>query len=145
MDNCTAEISETIAVVVTRPKKLRSATSNGNRPFVLGGDGRGVWVRRWRDLTELHVNDLGDPATLSEAQLSLCRRASTLEVQLEMLEAAMSEGAEVDLDQFGRLAGHLRRYFETLGLQRRMRTVRDSAVIEHFKHPPHRPVLGGRA
>ena len=65
---------ENTAPVAARPRQLRSATTNGNRPFVLGGDGRGTWVRRWRDLTDLHVSDLGGPDLCSEAQLSLCRR-----------------------------------------------------------------------
>jgi hypothetical protein len=41
---------------------------------------------------------------LSAFQISLCTRAASLEVQLERLEARMSEGEEVDLDLFGRLA-----------------------------------------
>jgi hypothetical protein len=109
MDNCTDGIVETIPTLAGNPKMLRSAVTNGNRLFAAGGDGRSAWVRRWRDLTELHVADLGDPAELSEGQKSLCRRAATLEVNLEQLEASMSQGDEVDIDRFGRLAGHLRR------------------------------------
>jgi hypothetical protein len=137
------ETAETIAPLVRRPSELRSATTNGNRAFVLGGDGRGAWVRRWRDLTDLHIADLGDPATLSEGQLSLCRRSATLEVQLEQLEAAMSEGAEVDLDQYGRLAGHLRRYLETLGLQRRAKPVNDGSTVlsDYFAKPVRRKAI----
>jgi hypothetical protein len=80
-------------------------------------------VRRWRDLTELHMIDLGDEVSLSESQKSLCRRAATLEVNLEQLEAVMSEGAGCDLDVYNRLAGNLRRIFETLGLERKARPV----------------------
>jgi hypothetical protein len=53
----------------------------------LGGDGRGAWVRRWRDLADLHMIDRGGPDYLSEGQKSLCRRAATLDVNLEQLEA----------------------------------------------------------
>lgn len=117
------ESSEIITRFAARPKTLRSATSNGNRAFALGGDGRGVWVRRWRDLTDLHIADLGGKSALSEAQLSLCRRAATIEVQLEQLEAAMSEGHAADLDQYGRLTGHLRRILETVGIKRQARDI----------------------
>jgi uncharacterized protein (UPF0548 family) len=89
-------------------------------------------------LVELHISDLGDPSTLSEAQRSLCSRASTIEVQLEQLEAQMSEGLDVDLDQYGRLAGHLRRYLETLGVRRNAKDATSSAVIEHFSRPIRR-------
>ena len=105
--------------IAAKPSKLRSATTNGNRPFVLGGDGRGAWVRRWKDLVELHTNDLGGPDACSEAQLSLCRRIATTEVELERLEARMSEGDDsVDLDVYNRLAGNLRRMLESIGLRR---------------------------
>jgi hypothetical protein len=103
--------------------RLRSAVSAGNRHFVAEGDGRSVWARRQRDIAQMHVADLGGQDILSEAQLSLCRRTATLEVTLEQLEAAMSEGKDVDLDQYGRLYGHLRRGLETLGLQRVSRDV----------------------
>jgi hypothetical protein len=46
----------------------RSAITNGNRQFALGGDGRGAWVRRWRDLAELHMIDRGGENFLSESQ-----------------------------------------------------------------------------
>jgi hypothetical protein len=54
-----------------RSKTNRSAITNGNCQFAQGGDGRGAWVRRWRDLTELHQMDHGDVSTLSEGQKSL--------------------------------------------------------------------------
>jgi len=113
------------SALARRPATLRSATTNGNRAFALGGDGRGAWVRRWKDLTELHVGDLGGPDTLSEAQLSLCRRAATLEVQLEQLEATMSEGKDTprQLDLYNRLSGNLRRILETIGLYRVARPI----------------------
>ena len=102
------DTAENISGIAARPRQLRSATTNGNRPFVLGGDGRGAWVRRWKDLTDMHVGDLGGASACSEAQLSLCRRIATTEVELERLEARMSEGDDsVDLDLFNRLAGNL--------------------------------------
>jgi hypothetical protein len=90
-------------------------------------------VRRGPTGHSLHVANLGGPDTISAAQYSLCQRASTLEVQIEPLEAAMSVGESVDLDLFGRLAGHLRRYHETLGLERRTRPVEESEIVSHFR------------
>ena len=116
-------VSETTAPTLRRSQTNRSAITNGNRQFALGGDGRGAWVRRWRDIAELHMIDGGGEAVLSEAQKSLCRRAATLEVNLEQLEAKMSEGQGVDLDVFNRLSGNLRRILETIGLERRGRDV----------------------
>jgi hypothetical protein len=60
---------------------------------------------------------------LSEAQFSLIRRAAAIECELERLDARLSLGEPVDMDSYARVAGHLRRLFETLGLERRPRDV----------------------
>ena len=106
------------SLALSAPSKAKSARSNGNRVFALGGDGRGAWARRQRDIAELHVSDIGGEDHASEAMLSLCRRAATLEVTLEQMEAAMSLGSDVDLDLYNRLVGNLRRVLESIGLQR---------------------------
>ena len=108
---------------VARPSKIRSAVTNGRRLFVEGGDGRGPWARRWRDLVELHANDLGGMDFISAAQRALIRRASTIEIELEQQEARLSVGEEVDIETFGRMSGHLRRLLETLGIRREARQV----------------------
>src|SRR5208337_1551200 len=41
-------------------------------------DGRSAWTRRWKDLTSLHLDDLG-LEELSAAQVALAKRAATLE------------------------------------------------------------------
>jgi hypothetical protein len=79
----------------------------------------------------MHVSDLGGEDYVSSAQLSLCQRVSTLEIQCEQMEADMSEGKPVDLDLYGRLAANLRRFHETLGLERRARSV-SNPVLEYF-------------
>jgi len=107
-----------------RPKKRRprSAITSGRRLFI-EGDPSSPWSRRYHDLVQGHCNDLGGRDLLSEAQLSLIRRASALAVELESMEARMSRGEQVNLDSFGRAAGHLRRILESLGLKRQPRTV----------------------
>jgi hypothetical protein len=105
-------------VIDARPPRVRSAVTNGRRLFV-EGDGNSAWSRRYRDLIAGHVSDLGGDATLSEAQLSLIKRASAIECELEQLEGRLSMGEQVDLDCFTRAASHLRRILETLGLERR--------------------------
>jgi hypothetical protein len=120
--------------VAPKPATLCSKVTNGRRVFAIGGDGRGAWTRRWRDLHDAHIADLGGLAAgLSEAQISLCRRSAALEVELEQLEAKMSLGeAKIeDLDLYNRLSGNLRRILESLGLERRARPV-SNGVLEHF-------------
>jgi hypothetical protein len=101
----------------------RSRLTNGSH-LLPGVDGRSTWARRLRDLMELHVEDLGGPDNLSEAEKSIIRRASCLTVELERLELhfAKADGADADaLDLYSRTAGNLRRLLEAVGLQRRAR------------------------
>jgi hypothetical protein len=114
-----------------RHKRNRSKVTNGKRMFV-EGHGWSPWARRWRDLIEIHSNDLsaGDPTLLSEAQRSLVKRAATLEIELEQVEGRLSMGKAQDLATYATAASHLRRIFETLGLDRKQRDVTNGAVID---------------
>ena len=64
----------------------RSAVTNGSQLFAEKLDQRSAWARRFRDLIQLHLLDLGGAEDCSEAQVSLVRRAATLEIELERLE-----------------------------------------------------------
>jgi hypothetical protein len=105
-----------------RARTVRSAVTNRKRLFVEGG-GRSAWARRYRDLLELHADDLGGAGLLSEAQHSLIRRAATLEIECERLEGRLSDGNDIVLDIYARTASHLRRILETLGIERAKRDV----------------------
>jgi hypothetical protein len=126
-----------IPEIAGRPAHLKSRVTNGRRTFALGGDGRGAWVRRWKDLLDIHIADCGGHGSMSEARLSLIRRASSIEIQLEQLEAKMSEGAEVDIESYSRVAGHLRRILESLGLDRKAKTLPSLSeyIAKSGKHP----------
>jgi len=100
-----------------RAKRSLSAVTSGRKLFV-EGDPNSAWSRRYRDLVSHHVADAGGRDMISEAQLSLIRRASALELELEALEGRLSRGEAVNLDSFGRAASHLRRLFESIGLRR---------------------------
>lgn len=103
----------------------RSRVTNGSA-ILPGVDGRSTWVRRLRDLIEIHIEDLGGDDAVSEAERSLVRRAATMTVELERMEAVFALRGEADpkdLDLYQRTAGNLRRVLESLGLQRRQRDV----------------------
>lgn len=105
-----------------RPVTQRSAVTNGKRMFV-EGDGQSPWARRRRDLEALYADDLGGSAHLTTIKLGLVATAATLRVEMEQLEGQLSTGADIDLDQYARVAGHYRRICETLGLDRQARDV----------------------
>src|SRR5262245_38573431 len=124
-----------MTIVQIRGKRIgeRSKVTTGRKTFV-EGDGRSPWARRWSDLIYAHACDLGGPEGLSEAQVSICRRASAMECTLEQMEARMSAGEAVDPDQYGRLAGRLCRLFELIGVRRLARPIDPlSDLAEAFK------------
>ena len=108
-----------------RAKRPRSAVTSGRQLFV-NGDANSAWSRRFHDLVVGHVTHLGGADLLSEAQFSLIRRAAAIECELERLDAQLSRNEPVDMDAYARVAGHLRRMFETLGLERVARDVTPS-------------------
>jgi hypothetical protein len=96
-----------------------SQVTKGKRMFVEQlGDGRSAWAKRWADLIVAHVSDLGGIEMISEAQLSICRRAGALECELESIEARMSASEPIDLAVYARLTGCLCRLFELVGVKR---------------------------
>jgi hypothetical protein len=133
LQNTSADRDDTAA----RAPRQRSAVTNGRRLFV-EGDGNSAWSRRYRDLVAGHVADMGGRELLSEAQLSLVRRASAIELELEQMEGKLSMGEQIDLDVFTRAASHLRRIFETLGVERRPRDVTptlEEYARQHYGQP----------
>ena len=105
-----------------RGRKMRSAITSGRQLFV-DGDSNSAWGRRYADLVVGHVLDAGGKDNISEATFSLIKRASALETTIEALEARLSRGLPVNLDEFGRAASHLRRLFEAIGIERRQKDV----------------------
>lgn len=89
-------------------------------------DGRSAWARRYKDLCFQHAADLGGVENTSEAERSMIRRVSTLEVELEQLETrfATHGGAEPkELELYHKTAGQLRRLLGAIGMKRRSRDV----------------------
>lgn len=113
------------ATVLPMKPTHRSRVTNGSA-VLPGVDGRSVWMRRLRDLIDLHLSDLGGEDAVSAAERSIVRRAATLTVELERMESAFATAGEASpqaLDLYQRTAGNLRRLLESLGLQRRLKDV----------------------
>jgi hypothetical protein len=126
----------------SRSIRPRSAVTSGRQMFY-DGDENSAWSRRFHDLVIGHINDISaglGANVLSEAQLSLCRRAAAIECELERLDAQLSRNEPVNLDAYGRAASHLRRLFETLGVERKMKLVQ-SADEYIASLPPDPPLV----
>jgi hypothetical protein len=110
--------------------------TSGRRAFI-AGDPNSAWARRFHDLVQGHVSDLGGRSNMSEAQVALAKRAAGLECELEQMEGRLSQGEEVNLDSYGRAASHLRRILESLGLERKCR---DALLIDGEVEEPFSPM-----
>ena len=98
-------------------------------------DGRSPWSRRFRDIVALHCSDLGGYENLSQAELAIIRRASTLQVELEAQEAQLASGnSKINLVEFAQVSNGLRRLLETIGLKRVARDVTPSLKDILAKH-----------
>jgi hypothetical protein len=100
------------------PRKHRSGVTNGTRLFAFEGDGRSGQARRYKDILGAIVSDLGVLDCMSEAQKQLARRAATLGLMAEAMEADACAGRDFNPDIFGSLCDRQGRLLQRLGLSR---------------------------
>jgi hypothetical protein len=104
---------------VSNPKKLRSRVTNGRSQFV-EADGRGPWARRFRDILDEILSDIGVPdSDLSQGQRQMARRAATLACECEKLEGESAAGRPIDLNLYGTLVDRIGRAFARLATLKR--------------------------
>ena len=107
------------------PSRTRSAVSN-HQDLLPGLDGRSASARRFRDLVNAFVADMGGLDRCSEVRLGLVRRLAATTVQAEMLEARMVNGEAIDIATLCTLASTTVRLSQRLGLERRARNITPS-------------------
>ena len=110
--------------------EARSRVSNGSSLFLLDHegkpiDGRTIIARRFRDILDSIISDLGGRDHISEGEYQLARRAAALSVQAEIQEAwlAGQRFDKVDVEEFVKLCNALNRTLGSIGLRRRARDV----------------------
>jgi hypothetical protein len=134
------ELVENIPQITRRPAAHRSRVANGSKLLPLT-DGRSASARRFKDLIEDIMLDLGGADMLSEGQRQLIRRAAMLSAESERLEARWARGeSEFEIGAYATLTNALRRVLETLGLKRMPWPVNDGsgALVDYFSMPPPR-------
>ena len=107
------------------PSRTRSAVTN-HKDLLPGLDGRSATARRFRDLVNSYIADMGGLDRCSEIRLGLLRRLAATTVQAEMLEARMVNGEAIDIATLCTLASTTVRISQRLGLERRARNVTPS-------------------
>ncbi len=119
----------------TRKPEARSRVSNGSSLFLIEPtgrplDGRTMVARRFRDVLDNILSDLGGRDQISEGEYQLARRAAGLSVQAEVAESTLAAGQfdKVNIDDYVKLTNGLNRTFASLGLRRRQRNITPSLV-----------------
>jgi hypothetical protein len=107
------------------PSRTRSAVTN-HKDLLPGLDGRSASARRFRDLVNAFVADMGGLDRCSEIKLGLVRRLAATTVAAEQLESRMVNGESVDISQLCTLASTTVRISQRLGLERKQRDVTPS-------------------
>jgi hypothetical protein len=114
------------------PSRTRSAVTN-HKDLLPGLDGRSASARRFRDLVNAFVADMGGLDCCSEIKLGLVRRLAATTVQAEMLEARMVNGEAIDVSQLCTLASTTVRISQRLGLERRTRDVTPPLPLDYAR------------
>ena len=96
---------------------LRSRVTN-HADLLPGVKGTSSGARRFRDLVNSFIADMGGPDRCSDIKLGLLRRLAAVTVQAEMLEAKMVNGEQVDIGMLCTLASTTVRLSQRLGLER---------------------------
>jgi hypothetical protein len=111
----------------------RSRVTN-HRDLLPGLDGRSASARRYRDLVNSYIVDMGGIDQCSDIKLGLLRRLAAVTVQAEVLEAKMINGEEVDVGTLCTLASTTVRLSQRLGLERRTRDVTPDPLTYAREH-----------
>jgi len=101
----------------------KSRLTNGRSPFVLPVDGRSALARRYRDVLNAYVADLGGDDRITEAERTLCRRAASLVVMAEVAEAELARDGKTDTEEYVRIVNALGRVLGRIGIERRPRDI----------------------
>jgi hypothetical protein len=99
------------------PPAVRSRVTN-HRDLLPGLDGRSASARRYRDLVNSYIADMGGIDQCSDIKLGLLRRLAAVTVQSELIEARMINGEAVDIGTLCTLASTTVRLSQRLGIER---------------------------
>lgn len=112
----------------------RSRSRLTNRPFALPGvSGNSAEGRYYRDLCLEYASEIGDPATLSEADATLVRAAAGLAVEAARLQARIVRGEAVDHEQLVRVSNSLTRALAAIRRKAKPAKLLTSSVDDYLR------------
>jgi hypothetical protein len=104
-------------------KRFGRSTVTNHKDLLPQLDGRTGAARRFRDLVNAFIVDMGGLENCSEIKLGLLRRLAAATVQAERLEALMINGEAVDVPTLCTLASTTVRLAQRIGIDRVARDV----------------------
>ena len=109
----------------TRPQKGdrhfgRASVTNGRRLHTPPTAGNATWQRRFKDIYQLIVEDIGPD--LTEGQRQLARRVSMLSIACEKMESKAAAGHDYDHQTYSMYTDQLGRTLQCLGLKQQAAT-----------------------
>lgn len=105
-----------------RRSKGRSRVTN-HKDLLPGVKGSTKAARRFRDLVNGFLVDMGGADQCSDIKIGLLRRLAAVTVQAEVIEARMINGEKVDIGTLCTLASTVVRLSQRLGLERVARNI----------------------
>ena len=120
-------VSANSKAIAQQPKQRARVTNHRDLLPNLMGTSSGA--RRFRDLVNSYIADLGPISEISEIKLGLLRRLAALVVQCETLEAQAVAGNNVDPLAMCTLSSTAMRLSLRLGLERRPK---DAKTLERY-------------
>jgi hypothetical protein len=121
----------------------RSRVSN-NADLLPDIDGRSALARRYRDIANAIIIDMGGLDACSESRLQLIRRFSAAACIAEKMEAALVRGEQIDVAEHGLLCSTLVRIAQRIGINRVPKTIVPS-LHDYLETAASEPVEGGDA
>jgi hypothetical protein len=116
---------------------LAPSRVTNHKDLLPGVKGTSSSARRFRDLVNSYIADMGGLDNCSEIKLGLLRRLAAVVVQSELLEARMVNGEEIDVSTLCTLASTTVRLSMRLGMERVPRDVGPS--LAEYLQQHHQP------
>ncbi|MGC2398113.1 MAG: hypothetical protein WA579_19215 [Rhodomicrobium sp.] len=113
---------------IAQHPKQRSRISN-HRDLLPNLMGTSSGARRFRDLVNSYIADMGGIDQVGAIKLDLIRRLAAIVVQCELLESAAMQGQKVDISVLCTLASTSVRISSRLGLER---VAKDVTTLEQY-------------
>jgi hypothetical protein len=120
-------------VLVDHTPPVPSSPQIANRDDRLPGlFSKSAHARRYRDLIDAFLTDVGGIERCSEVKLSLIRRLAAVVVQAELVESRLMNGMVIDVSQLCTLASTTVRLAQRIGIERVAKGIEPPPTLDAY-------------